>query len=547
MLRVVVPDGVLAMCVLLLMHCVLLHGLLLLQVYPATLFTSAPLQLVKEALKAASAAAAAETATVTSNGSSGGGSSSSSNLDTIMQQRAQVPPEAAADSASRHSSAGSSSSVLRLSPLAAVPAASTSAVDAAASDQLQLLACSCLSVSTPSGLPIVKDLFLSLVAAAAGAGPPNSSSSSGGVTSLLIRGPSGCGKSTLLKCLAGLWPADAGRFFIPAESAASSAVGSAAAAVARSVELGCSSAAAAGGGVLFLPQRMLAAPGHTLREQLAYPAAASACACSCRGAACSSSSSSSSVQHSRRRLFRKGRASSTSTCISSASAGSAAAEPGSYHAVCIPTGGTAASSKQRRVQPLRLQLACWWDDWLSCGIKRGVRQQQQQRQCTVSGSRQEQQQQQVQEHVKQHNNAGCVDGTVDVSRQVGNNAQHCMTCQQLLAALQLAGLSYLLAALPAGLDAAAEDWGAVLSPGEMQRLGFARVLLHKPLLAVLDEATSSLPGEVAVQLYQQLQQAGVSYVSVGHSSSLLQVHQQVLSIVADGAGGWQLQYVQDSG
>jgi ABC-type uncharacterized transport system fused permease/ATPase subunit len=177
-----------------------------------------------------------------------------------------------------------------------------------------------------------------------------------------------------------------------------------------------------------------------------------------------------------------------------------------------------------------------------------MRQQQQAWHGTSSGCRQQQQQQQVQaQKQRQYNIANPADGTVDDSRQVGNIEQRCMACQQLLAALQLAGLSYVLAALPAGLDAVAQDWGSVLSPGEMQRLGFARVLLHQPLLAVLDEATSSLPGEVAVQLYQQLQQAGVSYVSVGHSSSLLQVHQQVLSIVADATGSWQLQFVQDSG
>lgn len=67
------------------------------------------------------------------------------------------------------------------------------------------------------------------------------------------------------------------------------------------------------------------------------------------------------------------------------------------------------------------------------------------------------------------------------------------------------------------------------------------VCLHRPQLAVLDEATASLPGEEAVLLYQVLQQAGVTVVSVGHSRSLQKVHQQVLSIAGDGSGRWQLQ------
>jgi ABC-type bacteriocin/lantibiotic exporter with double-glycine peptidase domain len=210
-------------------------------------------------------------------------------------------------------------------------------------------------------------------------------------------------------------------------------------------------------------------------------------------------------------------------------------------------------SKQRQRQPLRVQLACWWQDWLSCGIKKSIRQQQQQQpqqqRCTLPNhsQKQQQQQQQEQEHVKpQHSVCTSVGSTVDDSSSNSSSEQRCTSCQQLLAALQLAGLGYLLAALPAGLDSTAEDWGSVLSPGELQRLGFARVLFHRPLLAVLDEATSSLPGEVAVQLYQQLQAAGVSYVSVGHNSSLLGVHGQVLSIAADGAGGWQLQMARAS-
>jgi ABC-type uncharacterized transport system fused permease/ATPase subunit len=116
----------------------------------------------------------------------------------------------------------------------------------------------------------------------------------------------------------------------------------------------------------------------------------------------------------------------------------------------------------------------------------------------------------------------------------------CPSCQQLVSVLDLVGLSYLLVTLPDSLLTQCEAWGDLLSPGEMQRLTFARVLLHMPSLVVLDEATSALPDAAAVQLYKVLQDAGVSYVSVGHSSSLREVHDRVLSIAGDGTGGWQL-------
>ena len=44
-----------------------------------------------------------------------------------------------------------------------------------------------------------------------------------------------------------------------------------------------------------------------------------------------------------------------------------------------------------------------------------------------------------------------------------------------------------------GLDTEPDwNWYDVLSPGEAQRLAFVRLYVHKPVLAVLDEATSAI-------------------------------------------------------
>ena len=47
-----------------------------------------------------------------------------------------------------------------------------------------------------------------------------------------------------------------------------------------------------------------------------------------------------------------------------------------------------------------------------------------------------------------------------------------------------------------------QDWAKVLSPGEQQRVAFARVLLTKPKAVFLDEATSALDEGLEFALYQ---------------------------------------------
>jgi putative ATP-binding cassette transporter len=80
-----------------------------------------------------------------------------------------------------------------------------------------------------------------------------------------------------------------------------------------------------------------------------------------------------------------------------------------------------------------------------------------------------------------------------------------------------------------------EDWTNVLSLGEQQRVSFARVFLHKPVLAFLDESTSSLDEQNERLLYQNLQELGISFVSVGHNSSLKEFHDYLLVLNHDGS------------
>lgn len=93
-----------------------------------------------------------------------------------------------------------------------------------------------------------------------------------------------------------------------------------------------------------------------------------------------------------------------------------------------------------------------------------------------------------------------------------------------------------LAPLMAQLDMA-QDWSQVLSPGEQQRLAFGRVLVNRPAIVFLDEATSATDSGLEHALYTLLRRALAQaiIVSVGHRESLAAFHDEVLDLAADGS------------
>jgi putative ATP-binding cassette transporter len=87
------------------------------------------------------------------------------------------------------------------------------------------------------------------------------------------------------------------------------------------------------------------------------------------------------------------------------------------------------------------------------------------------------------------------------------------------------------------------NWGEVLSLGEQQRVSFARLLYAKPLVAFLDEATSALDEPNEEHLYNLVRSSGVTYVSVGHRSTLRAFHDRVL--VVEPGGQWTVGKASD--
>jgi putative ATP-binding cassette transporter len=82
----------------------------------------------------------------------------------------------------------------------------------------------------------------------------------------------------------------------------------------------------------------------------------------------------------------------------------------------------------------------------------------------------------------------------------------------------------------------AQHWEQRLSPGEQQRLAFARALLHRPAWLFLDEASSALDREMEDQLYALLERelSETTWVSIGHRAEIARFHRRRISFTADG-------------
>lgn len=80
------------------------------------------------------------------------------------------------------------------------------------------------------------------------------------------------------------------------------------------------------------------------------------------------------------------------------------------------------------------------------------------------------------------------------------------------------------------------DWSRVLSPGERQRLAFARILVNRPRLIFLDEATSAVDEGTEYALYTLIREKlpECILVSVGHRNTLDALHADHLELLGEG-------------
>jgi len=91
------------------------------------------------------------------------------------------------------------------------------------------------------------------------------------------------------------------------------------------------------------------------------------------------------------------------------------------------------------------------------------------------------------------------------------------------------------------------DWETALSPGQKQRMAFARLLYHKPTYAVLDECTNGVAPDVEKDLYNRLKKLKISVFSISHKTELKEIHDFELHFNGDADGTYEFNILHDDG
>ncbi|XP_076923397.1 ABC transporter D family member 1-like [Bidens hawaiensis] len=103
-------------------------------------------------------------------------------------------------------------------------------------------------------------------------------------------------------------------------------------------------------------------------------------------------------------------------------------------------------------------------------------------------------------------------------------------------------LSYLFEREGSSWDAS-QNWEDILSLGEQQRLGMARLFFHKPCFGILDECTNATSVDVEEHLYRLARDLGITVITSSQRPALIPFHSMELRLI-DGEGKWELRSIK---
>ncbi|KAH1134998.1 hypothetical protein GLYMA_05G178900v4 [Glycine max] len=129
----------------------------------------------------------------------------------------------------------------------------------------------------------------------------------------------------------------------------------------------------------------------------------------------------------------------------------------------------------------------------------------------------------------------CEEAEVKVLKMYGKDTR-------LKAILESVRLNYLLEREGSNWDANLK-WEDILSLGEQQRLGMARLFFHKPKFGILDECTNATSVDVEEHLYGLAKDMGITVVTSSQRPALIPFHSMELRLI-DGEGNWKLRLIK---
>lgn len=129
-------------------------------------------------------------------------------------------------------------------------------------------------------------------------------------------------------------------------------------------------------------------------------------------------------------------------------------------------------------------------------------------------------------------NSGLMSGSILENIRFGNTEA---SLEQVRQAAEEAGIDEFISGLPMKYETILGVGGTGISGGQRQRIALARVLVKKPQILILDEATSAVDPETEREIFDRVKSSGVTLVVLGHRTTMAADADAILTI--DGGSG----------